>query len=71
MGRVYQVQVGRVGQPTIDTEATTLREARNQIEAHGSTQDMGRVYRGSRLVAEYRRDTSGDGRKWFRAEIGQ
>lgn len=65
MGKSYKVMVGRVGQPVIETEAQTLKEARAQIEAHGSTQDYGMVYRGARLVATYRCGTTG---KWYKTD---
>ncbi len=45
----------------------TVSAARAWAEDHGTTASVCVIRRGDRVVAEHRRDTSGDGR-WFKAE---
>lgn len=47
----------------------TIREARSWAESYGTTADRCVIMtRNGRVVAEHRRDTSGDGSRWYRAE---
>ena len=48
----------------------TIREARRWAESYGTGADRCAIIatRSGHVVAEHRRDTSGDGRRWFRAE---
>lgn len=51
-------------------EFATIRECRNWAESYGTTADWCVIYdRAGRKVAEHRRDTSGSGMRWFRAQI--
>ena len=45
----------------------SIQEARKWAESFGSTADKAVIRRGAKSVAEHRRDTSGDGRRWFKA----
>ena len=47
----------------------TIREARAYAEEFGNTASVCRIYKGNKKVAEHRRDTSGDGMRWFKAEV--
>lgn len=48
-------------------EFPTVREARKWAESFGVAADKATIRRGKKSVAEHRRDTSGDGRRWFKA----
>lgn len=59
---------------TMDTGAeadfATIREARRWAESFGDAADLCTVRTASgRVVAEHRRDSNGDGRRWFRAAM--
>jgi hypothetical protein len=53
-----------------EAEFGTIRECRAFAESYGSTADYCTIedHKG-RAVASHRRDTSGDGMRWFRAEV--
>ena len=49
----------------------TVREIRDWAESYGNTMDLCVGYNGAgKIVALWRRDTTGDGRRWFRANRG-
>jgi hypothetical protein len=51
-------------------EFSTIRECRKFAESYGTTADWCVIEdRRGRKVAEHRRDSSGDGTRWFRATI--
>ena len=51
-------------------EFRTIREAREFAEGYGTTADWCRIEdHAGREVASHRRDSSGDGSRWFRAGI--
>lgn len=51
-------------------EFDTIRAAREWAEEYGTTADSCTIAdRKGRTVAEHRRDTSGDGTRWYRATV--
>lgn len=70
MGKKFRVEIGGSSWSRgPEVEFDKLSMARKWAEEFGNTADRCDVYRGDRLVASYRRDTNGDGRKWYRAAI--
>lgn len=53
-------------------EFPTITACRKWVEQFGTTADQCNIYnRKGQLVAQHRRDTSGKGDRWFRAEVSQ
>lgn len=70
MGKKFRAEIGGSSfSRSPEAEFDKLSEARSWASEFGTTADWCDVYRGNRLVVSYRRDTSGDGRKWFKAVI--
>ena len=54
----------------LDIPCRTITEARALAEQHGGLADWCEIYDGAgRLVALHRRDTAGDGTRWFKAVV--
>lgn len=54
----------------IRAEFNTIRECRNWAESYGTTADVCNIWTGKNFdknVAWHRRDTNGNGMRWFRA----
>ena len=70
MASKYKVHVTN-GSAWRDVSADTIKEAREIAESYGATANSAAVIRrkDSVTIALFRRDTSGRGRDWFRANI--
>ena len=50
-------------------EFPTISEARKWAESYGTTADWCSIRLAGREIASHRRDSNGDGTRWFRASI--